>query len=327
MAAIDRGVQGITFVADDDGVVLGSVTDGDIRRAVLAGEPLTSCCLPRIMNVRFVWVSPEVSRAEVLDLMRAREINTIPVLDGTRRLIGLHLIRELVGGEARPNWAFVMAGGKGTRLRPLTENLPKPLITVAGRPILERIILHLVGNGIQRIFLSVNYMAEMIEGRFGDGSSFGCRIEYVREQTPLGTGGSLRLLPTAPTHPMIVMNGDLVTQFDVGHMLSFHEAGGYAATIGVRPYQAQIPFGVTDVAGDRLVAIREKPAIQMLVNTGIYVVSPQVLNLVPAEGEFPITDLFTRAMASNLSVGAHVIEDEWVDVGRHDELNRARGRE
>ena len=135
------------------------------------------------------------------------------------------------------------------------------------------------------------------------------------------------MLPTTPTHPMIVMNGDLITQFDVGQMLSFHSNGGYAATVGVRPYEAHVPFGVTYIDGDRLTAIREKPVIQMLVNAGIYVISPRLLDLVPAEGEVPITDLFARALSSDLPVGAHLINDEWIDVGRHDELNRARGRE
>jgi dTDP-glucose pyrophosphorylase len=326
MAAIDRGVQGITFVAGENGAVIGSVTDGDIRRAVLAGEPLSACCLTRIMNRGFVWVAREASRAEVLDLMRAREINSIPVLDADRRLIGLHLLRELVGGETRPNWAFVMAGGKGTRLRPLTENIPKPLITVAGRPILERIILHLVGNGFRRIYLSLNYLGHMIEDRFGDGTKFGCHIEYVRETKPLGTGGSLRLLPELPTHPMLVMNGDLVTQFDVDRMLAFHEEGKFVATLGVRPYQSEVAFGVADVNGDRLTGIREKPTMQMLVNAGIYVVSPEAIELITPDEEFPITDLFNRALTKGLPVGAHLIEDEWLDVGRHDELSKARGQ-
>lgn len=325
MAAIDRGGHGITFVTRAPGDVVGTVTDGDIRRAVLSGEALASCCIERIMNRSFVSVGREASRAEVLDLMRARDISSVPVLDAQRRLVGLHLLRELVGGETRPNWAFILAGGKGTRLRPITEHIPKPLVTVAGRPILERILLHLVGNGFQRVFLSVNYLAEMIEDRFGDGSAFGCRIDYVREKMPLGTGGSLRLLPEAPSHPVLVMNGDLVTQFDVGRMLAFHDKGGYAATIGVRPYQTQIPFGVVEVEVDRLTGIREKPTVEMLVNAGIYVLSPSVLPLVAGSEEFPITDLFTSAIAAGLPVGAHVIEDEWLDVGRHDELQKARG--
>jgi dTDP-glucose pyrophosphorylase len=326
MAAVDRGKQGITFVTNGDGKVLGSVTDGDIRRALLAGEPLNSCCLDRIMNRDFVSVDPRASRAEVLDLMRARQINSVPVLDPAGRIVGIHLMRELVGGETRPNWAFVLAGGKGTRLRPLTENIPKPLISVAGRPILERLVLHLVGNGFRRIFLSVNYLAEMIEAHFGDGSKFGCRIEYVRESQPLGTGGPLRLLPEPLEHPMLVMNGDLVTQFDVDRMMSFHERGGYVATLGLRPFQSEVPFGVADIEGDRLTGMREKPTLQMLVNAGIYVVSPPAIDLISPNEEFPITELFNRALASGLPVGAHLIEDEWLDVGRHDELNKARGQ-
>jgi dTDP-glucose pyrophosphorylase len=325
MAAVDAGVQGIAFVADDSGRVVGTVTDGDIRRAILAGQPLAACCLEQIMSPDFVWVGPAASRAEVLDLMRARRINSVPVLDERRQLIGLHLLRELVSRETRPNWAFVMAGGKGTRLRPLTENIPKPMITVAGRPILERLVLHLVGNGFRRIFLSVNYLADMISDHFGDGSQFGCRIEYIHETQPLGTGGSLRLLPEPLTHPMLVMNGDLVTQFDVHRMIAFHEHNGFVATIGLRPYQADVPFGVADVEDGRLVGMREKPTLRMLVNAGIYVVSAGALDLITPNEEFPITEMFNRALARGLPVGAHPIEDEWLDVGRHDELNRARG--
>ena len=326
MAAVDRGVHGIVFVANEGGKVLGTVTDGDIRRAILAGEPLTSRCLERIMNPQFVWVGGAANRAEVLDLMRARKIISVPVLDDGGCLVGLHLLRELVGVETRPNWAFVLAGGKGTRLRPLTESLPKPMLTVAGRPILERTVLHLVGNGFRRIFLSVNYLGEMIEAHFGDGSQFGCSIEYVHEPVPLGTGGPLRLLPEPPTHPVLVMNGDLVTQFDVGRMLDFHESGGYVATLGLRPYQTDVPFGVADVEGDRLVGMREKPALRMLVNAGIYVVSASAVDLITPNEEFPITELFNRALAQGMPVGAHLIEDEWLDVGRHDELSKARGQ-
>lgn len=327
IAAVERGVQAIVFVTDDKRRVLGTVTDGDIRRAILSGEPLSSRCLERIMSADFVRVQPSTGRAEVLDRMRARQILTVPVLDEDGRLVGVHLLRELIGGGTRPNWAFILAGGKGTRLRPLTDAIPKPMLTVAGRPILERTILHLVGNGFRRIFLSVNYLAEVIEEYFGDGSQFGCRIEYVHETAPLGTGGPLRLLPEPVTHPILVMNGDLVTQFDVDRMLAFHDRGNFSATMGLRPYQSEVPFGVADVEGNRLVGMREKPSIRMLVNAGIYVVTPQVLDLITPNEEFPITELFNRALANGLPVGAHLIEDEWLDVGRHDELNKARGQQ
>ena len=141
---------------------------------------------------------PTVPRAEVLDIMQARRFEQVPIVDEQGKVIGLHLLHDILGNIARPNWAVVMAGGKGMRLRPLTEKLPKPMIRVAGRPLLERIILHLVSYGIRRIFLSVNHLAPVIEDYFEDGSKYGTKIEYLREDHPLGSGGAISLLPEIP---------------------------------------------------------------------------------------------------------------------------------
>lgn len=325
LRCIDEGARGIAFVCDPGGRVLGTLTDGDVRRALLRGAALDRPGAGKAMRRKFTSVSPREGRPEVLDLMRARSIDQVPVLDAQGRLVGLHSLQELVGGAERPNWAVIMAGGKGVRLRPITENIPKPMIRVAGRPILERLVLHLTGSGIRRIFLSVNYLSHVIEDHFGDGNAFGCRIEYLRERKPLGTGGALALLPERPRHPLLVMNGDLVTQFDVGRMVEAHERAGNVATFGMRPYQVEIPFGVVEVKGDRLVGLREKPSERMMINAGIYVLGRRALRLVPKGLEFPITDLFTTCLSRGLRVGAHLIQDEWTDVGRHEELKRARG--
>jgi dTDP-glucose pyrophosphorylase len=325
LQAIDRGAQEIALVCDDEGRVLGTLTDGDLRRAILGGATLESRAVRESMQLEFSWVGPDASRAEVLDLMRARGIKQVPVLDASRRILGLHLMHELLGATPRPNWAVIMAGGQGTRLRPLTENIPKPMIPVAGRPILERLILHLVGYGVTRIYLSINYLGHMIEDHFGDGGQLGCRIEYLREESRLGTGGALSLLPERPRDPLVVLNGDLVTQFDLARMLEFHADGGYCSTFGVRPYAVDVPYGVVESVDGRLLAIREKPTQRMLVNAGIYVLSPEVLELVPANREFPITELFEDCLSREMSVGVHLIEDEWLDVGRHHELRQARG--
>jgi dTDP-glucose pyrophosphorylase len=326
LRAINESRCGIAFVRETTGRVVGTVADGDIRRALLAGKTLDSHCLTSTMRHDFVAVDGSASRAEVLDLMRAREIAQVPVLDAAGRLIGLHLMRELIGNGERGNWALILAGGKGSRLRPLTDRIPKPMVTVAGRPILERLVLHLVGWGVRRIFLSVNHLADVIESHFGDGAPFGCRIEYLREDVPLGTGGPLSLLPDLPSDPLLVMNGDLVTQVSVGRLLEFHGCGGYSATFGVRPYAVEVPFGVADVRDDRLQGLQEKPTIQLLVNAGIYVLAPEVLELVPRGREFPMTELFMQLLAQQARVGSFLIDDEWVDVGRHDELRRARGQ-
>jgi len=325
LRAINEGGCGIAFACDTTGRVVGTLVDGDIRRALLAGKTPDSQCLVAAMRHDFVAVDGSAGRAEVLDLMRAREITQVPVLDADGRLIGLHLMRELIGTVERPNWAVILAGGKGTRLGPLTATTPKPMVTVAGRPILERLVLHLVGWGVRRIFLSVNHLSEVIENHFGDGARFGCRIEYVREQAPLGTGGPLSLLSSPPPEPLLVMNGDLVTQVNVGRLLDFHSCGAYSATFGVRPHAIEVPFGVAEVRNGRLEGLREKPTMHLLVNAGIYVLAPAVLDLVPRGREFPITDLFLELLAQGSRVGAFPIEDEWADVGRTEELRRARG--
>lgn len=327
LAAIDRGGIELTFVADERERVIGTLSDGDVRRAILSGVPLDRPgAAAAAMCKRFTFVDPETPRAEVLDRMRAQTISQIPVLDRNRRMLGLHLLRDLIGAGERPNCALIMAGGQGLRLRPYTETVPKPMLTVAGRPILERLVLHLIGYGIRDIFLSIHYLGHVIEEHFGDGSAFGCRIRYLRERKPLGTGGALSLLPKRIAHPLLVMNGDLVTGARIDQVLDFHTAGQYALTVCLRPYAVEIPFGVAQVRGERLVGLREKPTEQMLVNTGIYVVSPSLLPSIPRATEYPITRLAESCFERELPVGAHVLQDDWIDIGRHDELRRARGQ-
>jgi len=325
LRVIDEGGFAIAFVRDRRDRIVGTLTDGDVRRALLAGHALGDRVVGAVARRGFTAVTPAAGRTEVLDLMRSRSIEQVPVLDRRRRLAGLHDLKRLVGGAERPNWAVVMAGGRGQRLRPLTDRTPKPMLKVAGRPILERIVLHLVGHGIRRIFLSVHHLAHVIEEHFGDGDAFGCQIDYLREREPLGTGGPLALLPKRPRHPIVAMNGDLVTQFDVAQFLEFHTRGGFAMTFGVRPWSTEVPFGVASVKGKRLVALAEKPTLRMLVNAGLYAISPDVLRLVPRGKPFPLPTLFDRCVARGLAVGACPIEDEWADVGHHEELRRARG--
>jgi NDP-sugar pyrophosphorylase family protein len=217
-----------------------------------------------------------------------------------------------------------MAGGRGTRLRPLTDDVPKPMLRVAGRPILERIVLHLVGHGIDRIFLSVNYLADVIEAHFGDGHGFGARIEYLRESQPLGTAGALGLLPAPPDRTLLLLNGDLVTSVDVGALLAFHEGGGYAATIGTRRYVHNVPFGCVERDGDHVVAIDEKPTITREVNTGIYALAPSVVGLVPAGRHATMPEVVGRLLERGEPVGAFEVEDDWVDVGQREQLARVR---
>jgi dTDP-glucose pyrophosphorylase/CBS domain-containing protein len=308
----------------EGGRLVGVVTDGDIRRGLLAGLTLESP-VSAVMTTDYICVGAEADRTGVLDLMRARSIRHVPIVDRERRLLGIHFLEVLLGTADKPNTAVIMAGGEGRRLRPLTDRLPKPMVPVAGRPILERIVLHLVGHGIRRICISVNYLADVITRYFGDGSLFGCSIEYLHEAEPLGTGGPLSLLREPPSDPVLVMNGDLVTQVDISRLLQFHASRGACATLTARHHQVEIPFGVVNERDGELVALVEKPSPDYLINAGIYVLDPAVLALVPRGVFFPITALFEKLLAARKRVAVYLIEEDWIDVGRREELARARG--
>jgi dTDP-glucose pyrophosphorylase/predicted transcriptional regulator len=320
MLALEHSRAEIVLVVDGDEKLIGTMTDGDIRRALLKGATLDANVVP-FMTTKFTAVSRETSRAQVLDYMQARRIGQIPIVDADGMLVGLHLLTEILGGVERSNWAVIMAGGRGTRLMPLTQTLPKPLIPIAGRPILEHIILHLVGNGVRTLFVSINYLGEMIEEQIGDGSRFGCRVEYLRETKPLGTGGPLATLPRLPSDPVLVMNGDLVTQANVGDLLDAHERGNCAITVGVKPYFHTIPYGCVELDNGRITELNEKPTLMRWVNAGIYAISPDEIARLPKE---PFSMPWVVEQALPRGVGAYEIHEDWIDVGQRDQLVRAR---
>lgn len=330
MQAIEVGSANAAFAVDENGLLVGVVTDGDIRRALLAGSALDNSVYPLVRSDP-VTASPSESRSSVLDLMQSRGISQVPVVDEGGEVIAIHLLRELIGHSNRPNWAVVMAGGRGTRLGPVTATIPKPMVAVAGRPILERIVNHLVGYGIQEIVLSVGYLAKVIEDHFGDGSSYGCRIHYVRENAdnPLGTGGSLSLVRDSlgiPSHPVLVLNGDLVTQFNASAFLEHHSGTGSIISVGSLSYHHEIPYGVLelDQHGDVRQVI-EKPVRSEIVSGGLYVINPSVLEGVPT-GEFvPMTQILENCIHRGGRVSTWTIDQDWLDVGRPEELLRARG--
>jgi len=324
MRVIDRAGVGIALVVDQDQHLCGTLTDGDIRRAIIQGGHLESELKPYIKS-DYLYVSESAGRAEVLDLMQAHLVDQIPVIGDERKLMGLHLIHGMLGVVSRPNWAVIMAGGKGTRLYPLTKDIPKPMVKVAGRPILERLVLHLVSHGIHRIFLSVNYLSDVIKEHFGSGERFGCQIEYLHEDEPLGTAGSLSLLPDKPVDPILVMNGDLVMEANIEQMLGFHQEGNYYATLGVSEYFHEVPYGCVKSNGHEVVALEEKPVASYQVNAGLYVLSPEAWSDIPRRF-FPITQLFEDALAKNKICGCYPIKDEWADVGQIHDLRKAQGK-
>ena len=313
-----------TVVVCDNLKTVGVLTDGDIRRAIISGAKLTDA-VTNYYTRNFISVGINELRADVLELMQSRTIEQIPIVDEQGELKGIHTLHKLLGNEAKPNWAVIMAGGKGTRLGKLTADIPKPMLKVAGKPILERLVLHLVSYGIKRIFISVNHLSHIIEEYFGDGSSWGCSIEYLREEEPLGSGGALSLLPEVPKDPVILMNGDLLIEADVSQMLAFHEQSKFYATMGVHYYSHEIPFGCIETDQNKIIVLEEKPVLTRLINGGVYVLSPAAVQCVPKNTMFPITQLIEDALLKKLSCGAYPLDGDWLDVGMPEQLKHARG--
>lgn len=329
MTLIDRSGLEIAVLVDDENRLVGVVTDGDLRGGILRGVQLDHPALG--LATRTPTTVPEgTSRAHALDVMRATQLEQIPVIDAGHRVVGLHTMAEIMGRPVLDNVAVVMAGGRGVRLGELTQHTPKPLVPVAGRPIVEWVILNLLGGGIRTFYISVNYLADQIIEHLGDGSSLGATIHYVREdpQVPLGTAGSLGLLDAAtlPDAPLIVTNADLMAQFDVCRLLETHARQGNALTIATRRYEHQVPFGVIERGADRRVAsMVEKPVIDVEVNAGIYAVSPETLAFVPQGRPSTMPALAETCLERGLGVGAWSMESDWIDVGTPRDLARARG--
>lgn len=320
LQVIDRAGLQFALVVSDMKVV-GVITDGDVRRALMRGVTVSSPA-SEAMNMRPVLGTLEEGPRGWRRKMREHGIRHLPLTDAAGRM--QRLITERTGTESRDNWVVLMAGGLGTRLRPITEEIPKPMIDVGGRPILETIIGTLAHSGFTRIFLSVNYRAEAIEQHFGDGGGFGVQIEYLRESKRMGTAGALSMLPGPPGMPMLLMNGDVLTGMDLGEFIDIHAQHGAAATVGVREFSTQIPYGVVELDQERVRAIREKPDIRHWVSAGIYALSPELLRLVPAGEYFDMPTLLDKAVTVGCEVRAHPIREYWVDVGRLDDLESAR---
>lgn len=323
LKSIDRGALRIALVVDGEGRLLGTVTDGDVRSGLLRGVGLQAPA-SQVMCATPTAAREDADPAEIMALMRERDILQIPLLDSHGRVAGLKVLKDLLSPPERGNRVVLMAGGLGSRLGQLTANRPKPLIEVGRKPILETILENFIRHGFRNFYFSVNYLAEMIEGHFGDGSRFGARIEYLRENKRLGTAGALSLLPEPPAEPFFVMNGDILTNVDFGRLLDFHLGSGAEATMCVREYEFQVPYGVVRAEGDRLVRIEEKPVHRSFVNAGIYVLDPAALARVPADAFFDMPQLFERIVESGRDAAVFPIREYWLDIGRGDDLERAR---
>ncbi len=318
---IDTNATQIALVVDEHGRLLGTVTDGDVRRGLLSGISLDDT-VGHIMNINPTVAHRNQSSQSILTLMRDKTLYQIPVVDEHGVVTGLEVLKTLIG-QSRPNPVVIMAGGLGTRLRPHTDTCPKPMLKVGGKPILETILGNFVEQGFRQFYLSVNYMAEMIIDHFGDGAAWGVEIEYLRETERLGTAGALSLIPERPAAPVLVMNGDLLTQVNFNHLLNFHAKHKSVATMAVREYEFQVPFGVVNLEMPRILRIDEKPVHHFFVNAGIYALDPEVIDMVPKGEYFDMTTLFDRLIEAKRSTIAFPIREYWLDIGRLDDFERA----
>lgn len=321
---LDSGGMGVLLVVDKTGKLLGILTDGDVRRAILRGGDLdkpvgtVSNCDP------LVHYGP-ISASEALPLMnkgRRFLVNHLPILDNQGRPVDLILRSDLNPDDFLPLTAVVMAGGLGKRLRPLTEELPKSMLPVGGRPLLEKIIEQLHQAGIHRVNLATHYKAEMISQHFGDGRNFDVEITYVREDEPLGTAGALSLIKESD-EPLLVINGDILTKVDFRAMLDFHRESSANMTVAVRQYEFRIPYGVIEIEGDSVKGISEKPVIRHFINAGIYLLNPEVCRLIPNRQSYCMPDLIGRLIAEGKRVVGFPIREYWLDIGHPEDYEKA----
>lgn len=324
IAVLDKGGLRIALIADSNRHLQGTLTDGDIRRALLKHVPLTApvtdvmCKTPHAADSNW-------SKEKILSVMEDLELLQIPIVDSDNRIVGLETLHGLMERRTVENPVFLMAGGFGTRLKPLTNECPKPLLKVGDKPILELILESLAKAGFYRFFISTHYLPEMIRDHFGDGSQWGVNIEYVHEEEPLGTGGALGLLPKDQIDlPLIMMNGDLLTTVNYRGLLEFHVEHGSVATMCVREYEHQVPYGVVQSDGTYIKSMDEKPVQKCFINAGIYVVSPELVCSVTKGEHVDMPTLLENQITQNRKVSMFPVHEYWLDIGKMDDFKKAQ---
>jgi len=328
METINGSARGVMALVVEDGLrLVSTLTDGDLRRAILDGFHLDTPVVD-LINAGHATRNPVImragsDRAVVLNEMRRRHVHQIPFVDDQGRVVEIVTMDELVPDQILPIQAVIMAGGRGTRLQPLTEAVPKPMLPVGGRPIMEHIVNHLRDAGIRRLNITTHYKPEHIQQHFSDGSRFGVSINYVNEEQPLGTAGAIGLIDE-PSEPLLVVNGDILTNINFRGMLTFHKEQNAMMTVAVREFDIQVPYGVIDTNGARVTSCREKPVLRFFVNAGIYLLEPSAHAQIPTEVRFDMTDLINRLIASGCPVVSYPISEYWLDIGRPDDYERAQ---
>lgn len=300
----------------------GTLTDGDIRRAFLQGLKLSSR-IDDVINSNPLVVAPDVRGKHVQELMQANKVHQLPVVDHEGRIVGLHVWDEIFGPAKLDNLVVIMAGGRGTRLHPHTKNCPKPMLEVGGKPMLEHILEHAKAEGFQNFIISLHYLGNMIEEYFQDGSRWGVKIEYLHEDSPLGTAGCLSILPTPPDGPFIITNGDVMTDIKYRDILDFHISHHASATMAVRQFELLNQFGVVNIKGIDIEGFEEKPVYRSHINAGIYVISPEMLSELERGQPCDMPTLFERIRKCGQRTIVFPMHEPWLDVGRPSDLEHA----
>lgn len=323
LRVIDKEALRVALVVDKNKLV-GMVTDGDVRRGILQGIEL-SASVSEVMNTNPVSANVSSSSTDLKALMQSRKILSLPIVNDDDQLVGLKTLYDTLLIEKRENPVFIMAGGFGTRLKPLTDNCPKPMLKVGGKPMLETLINNFKSHGFYKFYISTHYLPEVIMDYFGNGDNFDVDITYVYEETPLGTGGALSLLPDdLPKEPLIMINGDILTNVDFVKVLDFHVQQASDATMCVRDYEVKIPFGVIEGEGHEITGMVEKPTYRYFVNAGIYIVSNHIIKSLSKNERLDMPSLFEKKQAEGFKTLKFPIHEYWLDVGRHDDFKKAQ---
>ena len=321
--SLDNSSMQIVLAVSESNKLLGTITDGDIRRGLLKGLNLDGS-IDEVMHRNPLVVPPDMGRELVLQLMQANKIHQLPVVDREGSVVGLHLWESIVSSTAIDNPMVIMAGGRGTRLGAHTDNCPKPMLEVSGKPMLQHIIERAMADGFQNFFISLHYLGKMIEEYFGDGKKWGVSIEYLREESPLGTAGCLSILSNEPRVPFVVTNGDVLTDIRYSDMLYFHVRHNATATMAVRQYEMQNQFGVVKTKGVELEGFEEKPVYRSHINAGIYVLNPGALSHLETKQYCDMPILFERIKQKGGRTIVYPMHEPWLDVGRPADLLEAR---
>jgi len=322
LQTINNGGLQIAIVVDENDALVGTVTDGDIRRGLLNGLDLNSS-VSLVVHKSPSIASVGDTKESILKIALAKKLHKIPLVDELGKLVGIEDIEDIIKPVGKTNRVILMVGGLGTRLRPLTQDTPKPMLKVGNKPILQTIVEKFAEYGFVNITMCVNFNASIIRDYFGDGKEFGVNINYVLEQKRMGTAGALSLLKERPSEPFFVMNGDLLTNVNFEHIFNYHMLNKTTATMCVREYDYEVPYGVVKMNDNKIIEIAEKPVQKFFVSAGIYMLSPEILDLIPQDEFYDMPTLFEKAIAQNKNVISFPIHEYWIDIGRLEEYQKA----